>query len=60
MESWNRFVATSELLLDTGALSTLLDRSQRNHASFVGFFEEWTGPVVPSEAVPSSPKRLTC
>lgn len=40
-----------ELLLDTGALVSLLDRGQRRHREFVAFFEAWTGPVVTTEAV---------
>lgn len=40
-----------ELLLDTGALVCLLDRSQKRHEEFVRFFDDWTGPVVSSEAV---------
>jgi predicted nucleic acid-binding protein len=40
-----------ELLLDTGALVSLLDRSQSRHAEFVTFFQQWRGPVVSSEAV---------
>jgi hypothetical protein len=40
-----------ELLLDTGALVSLLDRSQSRHAEFKAFFERWRGPVVSTEAV---------
>ena len=40
-----------ELLLDTGALVSLLDRSQTRHGEFVRFFEEWEGAVVSTEAV---------
>ena len=41
----------SELLLDTGALVSLLDRSQRRHREFTDSFESWTGQVVTTEAV---------
>lgn len=41
----------NELLLDTGALVSLLDRSQRRHGEFVEFFDSWTGQVVTTEAV---------
>lgn len=41
----------NELLLDTGALVSLLDRSQRRHREFAAFFEAWTGQVVTTEAV---------
>ncbi len=41
----------NELLLDTGALVSLLDRSQRRHAAFADFFDAWTGQVVTTEAV---------
>ena len=40
-----------ELLLDTGALVSLLDRSQAGHGAFTDFFDTWTGPVVSTEAV---------
>ena len=40
-----------ELLLDTGALVSILDRSQRLHRECVEFFTEWDGPVVSTEAV---------
>ncbi len=40
-----------ELLLDTGALVSLLDRSQTYHSEFAKFFESWNGPVVSTEAV---------
>lgn len=40
-----------ELLLDTGALVSLLDRSQSRHRDFVRFFETWQGSVVSTEAV---------
>lgn len=39
------------LLLDTGALVTLLDRSQRDHQLFAEFFDGWPDPVVSTEAV---------
>ena len=40
-----------ELLLDTGALVSLLDRSQTHHDRCRMFFETWKGPVVSTEAV---------
>ncbi|MCP6769145.1 hypothetical protein NL529_30290, partial [Klebsiella pneumoniae] len=40
-----------ELVLDTGALVSLLDRSQTHHAVCRDVFEHWTGPVVSTEAV---------
>lgn len=39
------------LLLDTGALISLLDRSQRDHRACVRYFEAWEGSVVSSEVV---------
>ncbi len=40
-----------ELLLDTGGLVSLLDRSQSRHRAFLRFFSDWTAPVVSTEAV---------
>ena len=40
-----------ELLLDTGALVSLLDRRQSDHEAFLSFYESWRGPVVSTEAV---------
>ena len=40
-----------ELLLDTGALIGLLDRSQIVHEACVEFFGRWAGPIVTTEAV---------
>jgi predicted nucleic acid-binding protein len=41
----------AELLLDTVALVSLLDRSQTHHATCRRFFDEWEGAVVSTEAV---------
>ena len=40
-----------ELLLDTGALVSLLDRSQTHHLKCRRAFADLTGPVVSTEAV---------
>jgi hypothetical protein len=40
-----------ELLLDTGALVSLLDRSQHRHAVCTECFETWSGEIVTTEAV---------
>jgi uncharacterized protein len=40
-----------ELLLDTGALVSLLDRSQRRHREFVGVFQTWQREAVTTEAI---------
>jgi len=40
-----------ELLLDTGALGTLLDRSKPGHEAFARFFDGRKDPVLSTEAV---------
>jgi predicted nucleic acid-binding protein len=40
-----------ELLLDTGALVSLLDRSQRFHDDCTRFLEGWQGTIVSTEAI---------
>lgn len=42
---------TGDLLLDTGALVSLLDRSQPLHRQCTRFFAEWQGTVISTEAV---------
>ena len=46
------------LLLDTGALVTLLDRSQPNHRRFADFFDTWRSAVVSTEAVLTESSHL--
>jgi len=41
----------SELLLDTGALVSLLDRSQSRYREFCEFFSAWSGQVLTTEPV---------
>ena len=40
-----------ELLLDTGAFVALVDRDEEMHDDCVAALEQWTGPVVTTEAV---------
>jgi uncharacterized protein len=40
-----------ELLLDTGALVSILDRSQSQHAECVRYLDSWEGPILSTEAV---------
>ena len=47
-----------ELLLDTGALVSLLDRSQAHHEAFARLFTEWNRPVVSTEAVLTEASHL--
>lgn len=47
-----------ELLLDTGALVSLLDRSQELHSACVLCFDEWQGPVISTEAVLTEATQL--
>lgn len=47
-----------ELLLDTGALVSILDRSQREHQAFADFFRNWSDEVVTTEAVVTESTHL--
>ena len=49
--SWSLCGVSGELLLDTGALVSLLDRSQHRHREFAKFFQSWQRQVVTTEAV---------
>ena len=49
---------TSELILDTGALVSLLDRRQPQHRSCLQLFEGWKGPIVSTEAVLTEASHL--
>jgi len=40
-----------ELLLDTGAFVALVDRSETRHLDCVAALEQWSGPIVTTEAV---------
>jgi predicted nucleic acid-binding protein len=57
---WRVSGVAGELLLDTGALVSLLDRSQSRHRDFVRYFEAWQGPVVSTEAVLTEATHLLC
>ena len=41
----------ADLLLDTGPLVALLDRSERNHGRCVAFFREFRGRLITTESV---------
>ena len=41
----------NELLLDTGGLVSIIDQGQRKHKEFAGYFENWEGDIVSTEAV---------
>jgi hypothetical protein len=47
-----------ELLLDTSALVSLLDRSQSHHKACAAFFRRWTKPVLTTEAVVTESTHL--
>ena len=48
----------NELLLDTGALVSILDRRQREHTACVAVFESWGGEILSTEAVLSEAMHL--
>ena len=59
----------ASILLDTGALVALLDRSEKNHARFVEFFSSFKGNLYTTEPVltealyllgPSARMQRTC
>jgi predicted nucleic acid-binding protein len=41
----------ANLLLDTGAFVALVDRDEKLHDGCVAALEQWTGPVITTEAV---------
>lgn len=47
-----------ELLLDTGALVSILDRSQKAHRAFADFFRNWPDEVLTTEAVVTESTHL--
>jgi len=48
---WSPSGEAGELLLDTGALVSLFDRTQTHHEACAVYDEGWTGPVVSTKAV---------
>jgi predicted nucleic acid-binding protein len=47
-----------ELLLDTGAFVSILDRTQSKHVECKKFFEHWDGIIVTTEAVLTETSHL--
>ena len=47
-----------EMLLDTGAFVSILDRSQSSHEACKSFFEQWEGVLVTTEAVLTETSHL--
>jgi len=47
-----------ELLLDTGPLVSLLDRTQRHHEACLAVLEDWPGELVTTEAVLTEASHL--